>query len=178
MKLIDEIEKKAERLIQKENNERQVLADRVATAKAELAALINEAETLAENRDFDKYAENMENQRKQRDIINLAEHIEEDYQSPEKKAAREAKVRTLLTEEQAAFDDETKKEFAELEKVINQAAAIAQNIQNKAERLDQVKANYAACLNVFLMGTIRYPGYVYDMAEMPQEIERWKQMVK
>ena len=176
MKAIDEIEKKAERLIQKENNERQVLADRVTTAKAQLADLINEAGTLAENRDFDKYAENMENQRKQRDIINLAEQIEADYQSPEKTAAREAKVRALLTEGQAAFDEETKKEFAELEKAVNQAAAIARNIQDKADRLDQVKANYAACLNVSVLGTTKYPRYIYDILDLPKDIEKWKNM--
>lgn len=176
MKAIDEIEKKAARLIQKENNERQILADRVTTAKAQLADLMNEAGTLAENRDFDKYAENMENQRKQRDIINLAEQIEADYQSPEKQAERSKKVRALLAEGQTAFDAETDKDFADLEKAINQAAAIARNIQDKADRLDQVKANYAASLNVNVFGTIKYPSFVYDIIDMPADIERWKKM--
>lgn len=176
MKVIDEIEKKAARLIQKENNERQLLADRVTTAKAQLADLINEAGTLAENRDFDKYAENMENQRKQRDIINLAEQIEAEYQSPEKQAERGEKVRALLAEEQTAFDAETDKEFADLEKAVNQAAAIAKSIQDKADRLDQVKANYAASLNVSVFGLIKYPGFVYDIIDLPGDIDRWKKI--
>lgn len=178
MKVIEEIEKKADRLIQKENNERQLLADRVTTAKAQLADLINEAGTLADNRDFDKYAENMENQRKQRDIINLVEQIEADYQSPEKQAERSAKVRALLAEGQAAFDADTQKDFSDLEKAVNQAAAIAQNIENKAARLDQVKANYAASLNVTVLWTTRYPGFVSDIIDLSKDIDKWKNMIK
>ena len=175
MKII-EIEKKAEQMIKQETDERKAMADRVANAKAKLDGLINEALKLVTLRDFDRYTENAEEQRKQKSIIELANRIEEDGKSPERIAENGKMLTEFVNEAQKAVDEETAKDFEELEKKVKEAGIIAKRIEEKADRANNAKTQLSACFNNTVVTRINYPKDIVDEVtmELPRLIERWK----
>lgn len=128
MKIAD-IEKKANEIVEKERREEQELENREKAAEAKLNDLIAEAEHLASEKKFDEYADNMESQRKQKDIINLVKQIHR--RTPEQVEEAEKTARDFYKLTQEAFDEDTKKDFKDLEEALKKVNVIAKRITEK-----------------------------------------------
>lgn len=176
---VSELTKQAADLVQKRNAEDQAIKDREAAAVARLTELKAQAEHLAHERKFDEYAENMEDQRKQNDIINLVKQI--NRRTPEQKATDDATISAFHRQAQNVFDEDTVKDFRDLEEILKKADAVASRIDKKYEDTNKAVQDVArACQSAIVYGSIAapmtIPGTVHDLlrqyAEMRKQQEK------
>ena len=132
---VSEFTKQAADLVQKRKAEDKEIKDREAAAVARLAELKTQAERLAQERKFDEYANNMEDQRKQNHIIELVKKI--NRRTPEQVAEDEKTVRDFYNKAQRALDEDTVKDFKELEEIMKKAEAVADRIIGKYSAVNE-----------------------------------------
>ena len=132
---VSELTKQAADIVQKRNAEDQAIKDREAAAVARLAELKEQAERLAHERKFDEYADNMEDQRKQNSIIELVKKISK--RTPEQAAEDDKTARDFYNKAKQAFDEDTVKDFKELEEIMKKAEAVADRIIGKYSAVNE-----------------------------------------
>ena len=151
---VSEFTKQAADLVQKRKAADQAVKDREAAAVARLAELKEQAERLAQERKFDEYADNMEEQRRQNYTIELAKKISR--RTPEQVAEDDKTARDFYNKAQQAFDEDTEKDFKELEEVMKKADAVADRIIDKYSAVNEaIRA---------VSSTVRSSGYYGNVA--------------
>ena len=134
---LKELEKLAAEIDTRETNRRQAIADRIKDAQAKLETLKAQTSEMARTGNFDGYADCMENQRKQADILKLAESMSKrtaEQVDSDQKAALE-----FSTTAQQAFDEDTAADWKELERQAIKTAEIAQRIRDKYNTAEQCR---------------------------------------
>lgn len=175
---LKELEKLAADICTDENSKRMEIADRIRAANAKLQDLKAQAAELANSRDFDGYADNMENQRKQESIIKLAEQLSkrtEEQAKHDQQAAHD-----FAKKAQQAFDEDTAADWKELERQAIKTAEIAQRIRNKYNTAQQCKTNVFNAYQANNFGfDVTAPLSLCGTAEsLPKQFENMREMEK
>lgn len=134
---LKELEKLAAEISTRENDKRQAIADRIKDAQEKLKTLKTQVNEMARSGNFDGYADCMENQRKQADILKLAESMSKrtaEQADSDQKAALE-----FSTTAQQAFDEDTAADWKELERQAIKTAEIAKRIRDKYNTAEQCR---------------------------------------
>lgn len=155
MKVTD-LQKQAADFVQERSAKDKEIRDRKQAAEAKLQELVAQAERLAQERKFDEYADNMETQRKQKDIVDLANRISR--RTPEQKAEDDRIAKEFFNTAGKVFTEDTAADFDELEKIIKNAEKVAQRITDKYTATNEaVRAVANACHSSVFYGTIAAP---------------------
>lgn len=145
MKLAD-IEQTAVEIKEKKDNARTSIAQKKAAAEARLNELVNQAESLAQDQQFDEYAANMEAQRFEKNIISAAEKISQ--RTDEQLKADKKAVREFYDQAQQAFDEDAAGDIKDLVKAINAAATAGEKIRAKVQRANAAREKVAVAYQV------------------------------
>lgn len=175
---LKELEKLATEISTREKDRRQAIADRIKDATAKLETLRAQANEMAQAGDFDGYADCMENQRKQADILHLAESMSKrtaEQSDSDKKAAQE-----FLRKAQQAFDEDTAADWKELERQAIKTAEIAQRIRDKYNTAEQCSNTvFGAYQTTAVSPTITAPLSLCNSAEsLPKQFENMRDFKK
>lgn len=175
---LKELEKLAADICADENSKRMEIADRIKDAKAKLETLKAQAAELANSRDFDGYAENMENQRKQESIIKLAEQLSK--RTAEQAERDEQAAHEFSKKAQQAFDEDTAADWKELERQAIKTAEIAQRIRNKYNAAQQCKSDVFNAYQASNTGfNVTAPLSLCGTAEsLPKQFENMRELKK
>lgn len=153
---VSDITKQAADIVNKYTAAENAIKERYTAATAKLAELEAQAEQLAKERKFDEYADNMENQRKQQDIIDLVKKISR--LTPEQREEGNKVAREFYDKAQQAFDEDTAKDLKELEDIINKADTVAQRIFEKYNATNEaVRKVSTACHSSTTYGGVSAP---------------------
>ncbi len=134
---LKELEKLAAEISTRENDKRQAVADRIKDATAKLETLKAQANEMARTGNFDGYADCMENQRKQTDILNLAKSMSK--RTAEQATSDQQAAQEFSKTAQQAFDEDTAADWKELERQATKTAEIAKRIRDKYNTAEQCK---------------------------------------
>jgi len=134
---LKELEKMAAEISTREKDRQQAIADRIKDAQAKLETLKAQTSEMARTGNFDGYADCMENQRKQADILKLAENMSK--RTPEQATSDRQAAQEFSKKAQQAFDEDTAADWKELERQAIKTAEIAQRIRDKYNTAEQCR---------------------------------------
>lgn len=175
---LKELETLAANICDEENAKRQDIENRIAAAKAKMETLKAQAAELANNRQFDEYADNIENQRKQQSIIDLARQLIKRPADQKEKNSKTAE--DFAKKAQQAFDEDTAADWKELEKMGNKTAEIAERIMNKYERAMKCKNDVFTVYELSALGhEVQAPlSLCNTAAQLPKQFENMRDLQK
>lgn len=177
MKLKD-LERLAAEISTRENDKRQAVADRIKDAKAKLETLKAQASEMARTGDFDGYADCMENQRKQNDILNLAASMSK--RSAEQADSDQKAALEFSKTAQQAFDEDTAADWKELERQAIKTAEIAKRIRDKYNTAEQCRTTVCrAYQSTAISPTVTAPLSLCNSAEsLPKQFDTMRDLKK
>lgn len=175
---LKELERLAAEISTRENDKRQAIADRIKDAQAKLETLKAQAGEMARSGNFDGYADCMENQRKQADILHLAESMSKrtaDQATSDQQAALD-----FSKTAQQAFDEDTAADWKELERQAIKTAEIAKRIRDKYNTAEQCRNNVCrAYQSTGISPTITAPLSLCNSAEsLPKQFDTMRDLKK
>ena len=173
---LKELEKMAAEISTREKDRRQAIADRIKDAQAKLEALKTQVNEMARTGNFDGYADCMENQRKQADILKLAENMSK--RTPEQATSDRQAAQEFSKKAQQAFDEDTAADWKELERQAIKTAEIAQRIRDKYNTAEQCTSTVLAAYNsTGISQTITAPLSLCNSAEqLPKQFEHMRDL--
>ncbi len=145
MKIAD-IEKQAAEIREKRETARKTIAQRKAFAEKKLKDLVAQAEALATEQRLDEYAENLEMQRQQKNIIAAADKISQ--RTADQVAADKKETEDFYAIAQQAFDEDVAGDIKEMLKHINAAAEAAEKYRAKLQRVNDARNTVAGAHGV------------------------------